>query len=254
MSSRARPSWSDRIGEQLPVDNVGQSPFQAAHRFHRGFAGGFLPVVVGASFGGVAQLHDGHDVQGAVDLPVPATRQPVPHVVTGGRVDRGGAGPRREVRAAGEPGDVPDLDQQPGRTGGSDAVQLRERGAGLGEQLFEFFVGGLRALIDPLEIGDQFRGNTRRVLPAVSRGRTFPSSTLACAADRCFFAPPGISSSSSRCSWETILVWSSPSERRRSTSSRNTASCSSLTTGRRPLIRVPTSATECASVSSVLRP
>jgi hypothetical protein len=33
-----------------------------------------------------------------------------------------------------------------------------------------------------------------------------------------------------------------------------TASCSSLTTGRSPVIRVPTNATECASVASVLRP
>ena len=51
-----------------------------------------------------------------------------------------------------------------------------------------------------------------------------------------------------------IRVWSSPSEARRSTSSRRTASCWSLTTGRSPDIRVPTSATEWASVASVLRP
>ena len=38
----------------------------------------------------------------------------------------------------------------------------------------------------------------RRVLPATSRGRTFASSALAWAAERSFFAPPGISSSS-RC-------------------------------------------------------
>ena len=94
----------------------------------------------------------------------------------------------------------------------------------------------------------------RRVLPATSRGRTVASSALAWAADRSFFAPPGISSSSSRCSWAIIRVWASPSERRRSTSSRSTASCSSLTTGRSPVMRVPTSATECASVASVLRP
>jgi hypothetical protein len=40
----------------------------------------------------------------------------------------------------------------------------------------------------------------RRVLPAASRGRTLASSALAWAADRAFFAPPGISSPSSRCS------------------------------------------------------
>lgn len=47
---------------------------------------------------------------------------------------------------------------------------------------------------------------------------------------------------------------SSPSDRRRSTRSRRTASCSSLTTGRSPAIRVPTNAMEWASVASVLRP
>ena len=51
-----------------------------------------------------------------------------------------------------------------------------------------------------------------------------------------------------------IRVWSSPSARRRSTRTRSSASWSSLTTGRSPLIRVPTRATECASVASVLRP
>ena len=39
-------------------------------------------------------------------------------------------------------------------------------------------------------------------------------------------------------------MWSSPRDRRRSTRTRNTASCSSSTSGRRPLIRVPTMATE----------
>ncbi len=37
-------------------------------------------------------------------------------------------------------------------------------------------------------------------------------------------------------------------------STRSTASCSLSTTGRRPAIRVPANATECASVASVLRP
>jgi len=102
VSSRTCLSWSDHVGEQLPVDNVGQSPFQTAHRFHRRFPRGFLPVVVGAAFAWAAHLHDGHDVQHPVDLPVPAARQPVPDVVPGRGVDGRGAGPGREVRTVGE--------------------------------------------------------------------------------------------------------------------------------------------------------
>jgi hypothetical protein len=61
---------------------------------------------------------------------------------------------------------------------------------------------------DPVQAG--------QVLPATSRGRTVASSALACAADRSFFAPPGISSSSNRSSWEIMRAWSSPDARCRS--------------------------------------
>ncbi len=71
------------------------------------------------------------------------------------------------MRAGREPGDVTDLDEQPGSTGGSDAVQLRQRGAGRREQRFEFLVGGFRAFIDPLEISDQFGSNPA---PGLARG------------------------------------------------------------------------------------
>jgi len=67
--------------------------------------------------------------------------------------------PGGEVRAVGEPGDVADLDQQPGRTGGSDAVHVHECGAGGGDQLFQLGVGGLLALVDPFQVADQLRGH-----------------------------------------------------------------------------------------------
>ena len=63
-----------RSSSMVSVDQVGQPAFQAAHRFHRCLAGRVLAVEVGASFAGTAQLHGGHDVQGAVDLPVPLAR------------------------------------------------------------------------------------------------------------------------------------------------------------------------------------
>ena len=61
-----------------------------------------------------------------------------------------------------------DLDQQPGRAGGSDAVQVRQRGAGGGEQSGELGVGGLPALVDTLEVADQLHGRCESDNPGTS--------------------------------------------------------------------------------------
>jgi hypothetical protein len=71
----------------LSVDEVGQASFQGAHGLPAGLSGGAFAVVVGASFGVVAELAVGHDVQDPVDAPVPGPGQPVVGVVTGGHVD-----------------------------------------------------------------------------------------------------------------------------------------------------------------------
>ena len=62
------------------------------------------------------------------------------HLIPGGGVDGGGAVPGCEVGLVRETGDVADLDQQPGRAGGSDAGQVEQAGAGRGEELREFLV------------------------------------------------------------------------------------------------------------------
>jgi hypothetical protein len=69
-------------------------------------------------------------VQDPVDLPVAFTGQPVPDLVTGGGIQGCSAVPGREVGLVREPGDVTDLDQQPGGTGGSDAVQVQQARSG----------------------------------------------------------------------------------------------------------------------------
>ena len=68
-------------------------------------------------------------------------------VVAGRRVDRGGPGPRREVRPIREAGDVTDLDQEPGCAGGADAVQVEQPGVGGLDQGDEFLIGLLLALV-----------------------------------------------------------------------------------------------------------
>ena len=81
--TRARCFASLLVVEHARVDDIGESAFEGAHRHHRGHAAGFASVVVGAAFGGVPQLHDGHDVQGAVDAPVAGAGQPVALLVAG---------------------------------------------------------------------------------------------------------------------------------------------------------------------------
>ena len=67
-------------------------------------------------------------------------------MVTGGGVDGCGAGPGREVVVVGEAGDVADLDEQAGRAGLADAVQVDQARAGRGEQFGQLLVGAfLRA-------------------------------------------------------------------------------------------------------------
>ena len=58
------------VGQQLAVDGVGQPSFQAAQGFLAGLALGQLASVVGLSGGGVADLDDGDQVQGVVELAV----------------------------------------------------------------------------------------------------------------------------------------------------------------------------------------
>ena len=110
------------------------------------------------------------------------------------------------MRFAGEPGDAGDFDQQPGGAGGTDAVQAGQCATGGFEQVTEFFVGGLLALVDAFQVADQLGGNPAAGLAAASRGRTLASRALAWAADRSFFAPPGMSSGSKWCSWQTMRV------------------------------------------------
>jgi hypothetical protein len=107
-----------------------------------------LPQVVGAALAGQPDLGDGGHVQDVVQSSVPGPVVPVPDVLAGGSVQGCGAGPRREVVAVREPGDVADIGQDSGGSRGSDAAQvqqvrptrLRSDGELLGQR-FELGVG-----------------------------------------------------------------------------------------------------------------
>jgi hypothetical protein len=83
-----------------------------------------LPIV-GAAFGVVPELDDGHDVQHPVVAPVAGPGEAVALLVAGGGVDRGGAVPGREVPGDGEAGNVGDVADEAGGAGGSDPGRAR---------------------------------------------------------------------------------------------------------------------------------
>ncbi len=57
------PPVVGRVADELPVDDVGEPPFQAAHRFFVALARGSFPLVVGPARRVVSDLGHGHDVQ-----------------------------------------------------------------------------------------------------------------------------------------------------------------------------------------------
>src|SRR5687768_8668578 len=72
------------IGEESPVDDGGQSSFQAAHGLAVIFACGAFVLVVGASKAPVAHLAQGDEVEGVVEPAVAGAGEPVPDDVSGG--------------------------------------------------------------------------------------------------------------------------------------------------------------------------
>ena len=93
----------------------------------------------------------------------------------------------------------------------------------------------------------------RRVLPAMSRGRTVASIALACPVVMSRFVCPGRSSASGACSRHTVCTRRRVSASRRSVSIRRVSSSPSIFSTRRFVVRTATTATECASRASVFR-
>ena len=87
--------------------------------------GSFAPVV-GPSVGVEADLGDRGDVDHVVHPSVPGPRQPVAVLLARRRVQRRGAGPGSESVTVGEPGEVADVGQDPGRDHGPDAGKVHQ--------------------------------------------------------------------------------------------------------------------------------
>jgi hypothetical protein len=107
----------------LPVDDVGESTFEAAQRLFRGLAlQAFALVVATAGRVRLADLRHGHHVQRVVESPVAGPGESVPDLLAGGGVR--GAVVGGEVVPAGEAGEVLDLGQDPSSDQRPDAVKI----------------------------------------------------------------------------------------------------------------------------------
>jgi hypothetical protein len=75
----------------------------------------------------VAELDDARHMQHVVEAAaVPGAGEAVVGVLAAGGVDRGGAGPGREVAAAREPGDITEVSEDPGGASGADPADVHQ--------------------------------------------------------------------------------------------------------------------------------
>src|SRR3954452_11047082 len=115
---------------------IGEPAFEGPHGLVVGLALADLSVVVATPWAGAhPDLGDRDDVQGVVELPVTAARQPVAGAVSAGHLDRCDTGVVRERRGRREPARPPGPSEQPGCDDRADAVDLKEPAAVLGERL-----------------------------------------------------------------------------------------------------------------------
>jgi hypothetical protein len=111
VSSRARLIVGVRVAQKAAVNSVGELSFQAAQGFPVAFPGCAFALVMGPTGGVVADLGDGHDVQAGIELAVSCAGQPVAHDVTGGHLDRRGAGVGSKRRRGAKSADGADPDE-----------------------------------------------------------------------------------------------------------------------------------------------
>ena len=78
----------------------------------------------------------------------------MPDLLARGGVQGCGAGPGREPVAVGEPGDVADVGQDPGRDDGSDAGQVHQRRAAGQDHRLQLYGEGLDLLLDRNQLGE----------------------------------------------------------------------------------------------------
>ena len=158
------------VVDELPVDGVGQSSFQAAQRAFLTFACGEFLGVVGTPAGVVTLVAQRDDVQGVVELAVAGPGQPVSFDLAGGHLDRGGAGVGREVMARREAAHIADLAEDHRGRRGPDAFDGGQAGAGRFDRGLEAFVEVFELAVECDEVIEQVDGELAAGLGCDSTG------------------------------------------------------------------------------------
>jgi hypothetical protein len=139
VSSRARFQPVCVVAE-LSVDDVGQPPFEASHRFLVALAVGSLPQVIGSARGVLPDLGEGHDVEAEVELTITCTRKPMADGISGGHINRSCTGVGGERGGGTETIDRADPAEYLAGGQRADTAQVGQRGAGFGD--CSLYVGG----------------------------------------------------------------------------------------------------------------
>jgi hypothetical protein len=70
-----------RVGEERPVDDIGEATLEGSECFGAGVAAGAAPLEIGDGVRMDTRLGDGDPVQCGVELPVPRSREAVANTV-----------------------------------------------------------------------------------------------------------------------------------------------------------------------------
>ncbi len=122
-----------RVADELAVDGVGQTSFQAAHRFSVALALGSFPQIVGSTWSVLPDLGEGHDVKAEVELAIACAGQTVADHIAGGHLDGSGAGVAGEGSGRAESSDGPDPPEDVAGGQRADTMQLSQGGTGSGD-------------------------------------------------------------------------------------------------------------------------
>jgi hypothetical protein len=111
---------------ELSIDGVGDPGLKAPDRLEGLLARRWLASVVGLPVGVESDLADRGDVDHVVHPPVPGAGESVAVLLTGGRIECGGACPGSEAVAIGEPVHVSDIGTGRGIHHRADAADVHQ--------------------------------------------------------------------------------------------------------------------------------
>jgi hypothetical protein len=151
-------SAAAEVDLELAPDGVADAALQGAQRLLVRLPLGDLALVVGPAGRVVADLGDGGQVEGMVELVVAARVESVASAGSAGGFDGGGAVVGREPLWRREPGGVADVTKDEPRDDRADTVQLEQGRARRGDGVSDAALGAGDVSIETTDIGQQLKG------------------------------------------------------------------------------------------------